>query len=168
MWGRMCSFRITWSLEKRKKKKKLTEGNAHSGNWEMWISSKLFLDQLTLELIRSWFLEMSTNFYSSLSRENSTDAITNIIFCIFCFENLISGLDWDVRTSQELDFRLITITKNSLKFTYPGQRLETSSLFRYTLLPGGEGGGVGGYSPINVTGVLVVPFRGLNLWIGTA
>ena len=46
MWGRMCSFRITWSLEKRKKKKKLTEGNVHSGNWEMWISSKLFLDQL--------------------------------------------------------------------------------------------------------------------------
>ena len=26
----------------------------------------------------------------------------------------------------------------------------------------------GGYSPIKVTGVLVVPFRGLNLWIGTA
>ena len=25
-----------------------------------------------------------------------------------------------------------------------------------------------GYSPIEVTGVLVVPFRGLNLWIGTA
>ena len=27
-------------------------------------------------------------------------------------------------------------------------------------------GGGGGYSPIKVTGVLVVPFRGLNLWIG--
>ena len=26
----------------------------------------------------------------------------------------------------------------------------------------------GGYSPIKVMGVLVVPFRGLNLWIGTA
>ena len=26
----------------------------------------------------------------------------------------------------------------------------------------------GGYSPIKVTGVLVVPFRGLSLWIGTA
>ena len=26
----------------------------------------------------------------------------------------------------------------------------------------------GGYSPIKVTGVLVVPFRGLNLWIGNA
>ena len=25
-----------------------------------------------------------------------------------------------------------------------------------------------GYSPIKVTGVLVVPFRGLILWIGTA
>ena len=30
---------------------------------------------------------------------------------------------------------------------------------------GGEGGE--GYSPIKVTGVLVVPLRGLNLWIGT-
>ena len=48
-----------------------------------------------------------------------------------------------MRTPQELDFRLITTTKKSLKFTYPGQRLETSSLFRYTLLPGGGGGGWG-------------------------
>ena len=48
-----------------------------------------------------------------------------------------------MRTPQELDFRLITTTKKSLKFTYPGQRLETSSLFRYTLLPGRGGGGVG-------------------------
>ena len=71
-----------------------------------------------------------------------------------------------MRTPQELDFRLITTTKKSLKFTYPGQRLETSSLFRYTLLPGG--GGEWGYSPIKVAGVLVVPFRGLNLWIDTA
>ena len=30
------------------------------------------------------------------------------------------------------------------------------------------GGGGGGYSPIKVTEVLVVPFRGLNLWIGIA
>ena len=114
--------------------------------------------------VRSWFLERSANFYSSLLRENSTDAITKITFCIFWFENLICGLDWDGRTSQELDFRLITTTKNSLKFTYPGQRLNTSSLFCYTLLPGWGRG----YSPIKVTGVLVVPFRGLNLWIGTA
>ena len=47
-----------------------------------------------------------------------------------------------MRTSQELDFRLIATTKNGLKFTYPGQRLETSSLFRYTLLPGGGEWGV--------------------------
>ena len=26
MWERMCSFRITWSLEKRKKKKKIDRG----------------------------------------------------------------------------------------------------------------------------------------------
>ena len=29
-------------------------------------------------------------------------------------------------------------------------------------------GGVGGYSPIKVTGVLIELFRSLNLWIGTA
>ena len=28
--------------------------------------------------------------------------------------------------------------------------------------------GGGGYPPIKVTAVLVVPFRGLNLWIGSA
>ena len=35
---------------------------------------------------------------------------------------------------------------------------------------GGGGGGEGGgrYSSIKMTGVLVVPFRGLNLWIGAA
>ena len=33
---------------------------------------------------------------------------------------------------------------------------------------GGGGGGGGRYSPIKVTGVLVVPFTGSNLWIGTA
>ena len=30
-------------------------------------------------------------------------------------------------------------------------------------MPGGGGGG--GYSPIKVTGLLAIPFRGLNLWI---
>ena len=35
-------------------------------------------------------------------------------------------------------------------------------------LKGGGGGGGGGYSPIKVTGVLVVPCRGLNWWIGIA
>ena len=33
---------------------------------------------------------------------------------------------------------------------------------------GGGGGGGGGYSPNKVTGVLVVPFRSLKLWIRTA
>ena len=34
---------------------------------------------------------------------------------------------------------------------------------------GGGGGGLEfDYSPIKVTGVLVVPFGGLNFWIGTA
>ena len=30
------------------------------------------------------------------------------------------------------------------------------------------GGGLGGVLPYESDGVLVVPFRGLNLWIGTA
>ena len=33
---------------------------------------------------------------------------------------------------------------------------------------GRGGGGERDYSPIKVTGVLVVPFGGLNFWIGTA
>ena len=32
----------------------------------------------------------------------------------------------------------------------------------------GGGAGRGDYSPIKVTGVLVVPFGGLNFWIGRA
>ena len=45
--GEGCAlFASLGASKKEKRKKKLTEGNAHSGNWEMWISSKLFLDQL--------------------------------------------------------------------------------------------------------------------------
>ena len=33
-------------------------------------------------------------------------------------------------------------------------------------MPGGGGGGKPPHSPSKVTGVLVVPFRVLNLWIG--
>ena len=33
---------------------------------------------------------------------------------------------------------------------------------------GRGGGGRGDYSPIKVTGVLVLPFGGLNFWIGRA
>ena len=47
----------------------------------------------------SWFPERYANFFSVLSRENSTVAIT--ILCIFCFESVALGLD-DV--SQPLKF----------------------------------------------------------------
>ena len=40
--------------------------------------------------------------------------------------------------------------------------------FPFDLACDSPGGGGGGYFPIKVTGVLVVPFRGLNLLIGTA
>ena len=39
----------------------------------------------------SWFLERSANFYSVLSRENST--VTIRIFCIVFFEAVVHGLE---------------------------------------------------------------------------
>ena len=47
-----------------------------------------------------------------------------------------------------------------MKFTYPSQRLKTSSLFRYTLFPGG-----GGVLPYKSDGGARLPFRGLNLYV---
>ena len=45
-----------------------------------------------------------------------------------------------------------------------------ASAFRFSscLKHGGGGGGGGGNSPIKMTGVLVIPFRGYNWSIGTA
>ena len=66
-----------------------------------------------LKLIRSWFPERSTTFYLVLLRENSPVAIT--IFCIVCFEavaRVLYDVSNNVRTPQELDFRLITTSKN--------------------------------------------------------
>ena len=109
-------------LEPRKKKKEKKNWQRETPIMEIGkceYHPSYFWTNQTLELIRSrsrsapvrsWFLERSANFYSSLLRENSTDAIKKITFCIFWFENLVCGLDWDVRTSQELDFRLITTT----------------------------------------------------------
>ena len=56
-----------------------------------------------LKLIVRWFLERSANFYLVLSRKNKG---------IFCSLGM-SPLQYSVRTSQELDFRLITTSKNN-------------------------------------------------------
>ena len=58
-----------------------------------------------LKLIGSWVPERTANFYSVLSRENSTLTIT--IFCIFRFEVIARGLD-DVSRS------LITTSNGNL------------------------------------------------------
>ena len=74
-----------------------------------------------LKLIRSWFPERSTTFYLVLLSENSP-AVAITIFCIVCFE-LVARVLYDVsnnvRTPQELDFRLITTSKKMtlVKFT---------------------------------------------------
>ena len=66
-----------------------------------------------LKLIRSWFPNRSTNFYSVLLSKNSPVPIT--IFCIVCFEavaRVLYDVSNNVRTPQELDFRLIATSKN--------------------------------------------------------
>ena len=73
-----------------------------------------------LKLIRSWFPERSTTFYSALLRKNSPVAIT--IFCTVCLEavaRVLYDVSNNVRTPQELDFRLITTSKKMtlVKFT---------------------------------------------------
>ena len=91
----------------------------------MWIAPKLYLDQL--KLIGSWFPKRFANFYSVLSRENKGTlcsgslCVANTIFWIVCFEAVMRGLqvlfltiDQQVRMPEELDFRLITTSKNSL------------------------------------------------------
>ena len=77
------------------------------------------------KLIRNWFPKRSTNFYSVLLSENSPVAIT--IFCIVCFEavaRVLYDVSNNVRTPQELDFRLITTSKNDFSeiHTSSGQR----------------------------------------------
>ena len=68
-----------------------------------------------LKSIRSWFPERSTTFHLVLLRENSPVAIT--IFCIVCFEavaRVLYDVSNNVRTPQELDFRLIATSKNDI------------------------------------------------------
>ena len=83
--------------------------------------SYFYTDQ-TLELIESWFLERFANFYSVLSRENSINSRHYNILNLFAsrqscadlmtFET-IKTIDLSLQTSQKLDFRLTTISKNN-------------------------------------------------------
>ena len=91
-----------------------------------------------LKSIRGWFPKRSTNFYSVLLSKNSPVPIT--IFCIVCFEavaRVLYDVSNNVRTPQELDFRLITTSKNDFseihmtsgqrpKFIVPLFSLDTS------------------------------------------
>ena len=78
--------------------------------------------------MNSWFLERSANFYSVLSRENSTVAIK--IFYAVSFEAVARGLD-DISNKPlkcvdvSGDFCSIPTSKHNYlwKFTYPGPEL---------------------------------------------
>ena len=74
-----------------------------------------------LEINRKFpYKSANYNVYSVFSRENSPFVIT--VLCIFRFEVVAGGpghvtfqkSDLNLRTSQELDFRLISISKNNL------------------------------------------------------
>ena len=74
-----------------------------------------------LEINRKFpYKSANYNVYSVFSRENSPFVIT--VLCIFRFEAVAGGpgrvtfqkSDLNLRTSQELDFRLISVSKNNL------------------------------------------------------
>ena len=79
--------------------------------------------------------------------------LLGVIFYVGIFSNLISN-----------EWRLV-VTSGGVRIRNVIRSVKDQRNWR-SLLAGGAGGG--GYSPIKVTGVLVVPFRGLNLWIGTS
>ena len=77
------------------------------------LAKVIFILTKPLKSIRGWFPKRSTNFYSVLLRKNSPVPIT--IFCIVCFEavaRVLYDVSNNVRTPQELDFRLIATSKN--------------------------------------------------------
>ena len=78
--------------------------------------------------------------------------LLGVIFYVGIFSNLISN-----------EWRLV-VTSGGVRIRNVIRSVKDQRNWR-SLLAGGAGGG---YSPIKVTGVLVVPFRGLNLWIGTS
>ena len=73
-----------------------------------------------------------------------------VIFYVGIFSNLISN-----------EWRLV-VTSGGVRIRILIRSVKDQSNWRSLLA-----GGAGGYSPIKMTGVLVVPYRGLNLWVGT-
>ena len=63
-----------------------------------------------LKFIGSWFPDTSAKFYSGCQERIQQSQLQTL--CIFRFEDLIWGINSIVRTSQELDFRSITTSKN--------------------------------------------------------
>ena len=80
--------------------------------------------------------------------------LLGVIFYVGIFSNLISN-----------EWRLL-VTSGGVRIRSVIRSVKDQRNWR-SLLAGGAVGRGGGYSPIKVTGVLVVPLRGLNLWIGT-
>ena len=80
--------------------------------------------------------------------------LLGVIFYVGIFSNLISN-----------EWRLL-VTSGGVRIRNVIRSVKDQRNWR-SLLAGGAVGRGGGYSPIKVTGVLVVPLRGLNLWIGT-
>ena len=82
--------------------------------------------------------------------------LLGVIFYVGIFSNLISN-----------EWRLV-VTSGGVRIRNVIRSVKDQRNWRSLLAGGAVGrGGGGGYSPIKVTGVLVVPLRGLNLWIGT-
>ena len=80
--------------------------------------------------------------------------LLGVIFYVGIFSNLISN-----------EWRLL-VTSGGVRIRNVIRSVKDQRNWR-SLLAGGAVGKGEGYSPIKVTGVLVVPLRGLNLWIGT-
>ena len=84
-------------------------GNGQSSPWDMWISPKIFLDQLNTWINVKRVSGEVRKFLLSVVTEILT--VANTIFCMFCFEAVASGLDdvsnnrlkLNLRMSQELD-----------------------------------------------------------------
>ena len=143
-------WKLFWSLHM--KAKKIIHWRIINGTeretlrpslWDMWISLKLFLNQLNAWINRKLVSGEIRNFCLVLSRDNSTVAST--LFWLFCFETDARKLD-DVPNNrlrfgdvQWIRFRLITISKNNFNEIHlSGQgvrflcvRLFSGGLFRW-------------------------------------
>ena len=98
-----------------------------------------YLNQLNAWINRKLVSGEVRNFWSVLSRENST--VANTLFWIFCFETVARKLD-DVSNNRLefadipwIRFRLTTTSKNNFNEIHiPGQRLKIPSLSDYSPL----------------------------------